>query len=81
VYRIYRELELNLRIKPKKRLVREPPEPLAVPEQINTTWPMDFMHDRRGHRSTISNSNTYNRESHSKTPTSSVTTAPYDTTG
>ena len=31
VYRIYRELELNLRIKPKKRLVREKPEALAVP--------------------------------------------------
>ena len=31
VYRIYRELELNLRIKPKKRLVREKPEPLTVP--------------------------------------------------
>ncbi|EFF45787.1 ISxac2 transposase [Xanthomonas citri pv. aurantifolii str. ICPB 10535] len=29
VYRIYRELELNLRIKPKKRLVRERPEPLG----------------------------------------------------
>ncbi|MEY2874571.1 MAG: hypothetical protein RLZZ373_1942, partial [Pseudomonadota bacterium] len=25
VYRIYRELELNLRIKPRKRLVREKP--------------------------------------------------------
>jgi len=25
VYRVYRELELNLRIKPKKRLVREKP--------------------------------------------------------
>jgi len=35
IYRIYRELELNLRIKPKKRLVREKPEPLAVPETIN----------------------------------------------
>jgi putative transposase len=35
VYRIYRELELNLRIKPKKRIVREKPEPLAVPEVIN----------------------------------------------
>jgi putative transposase len=46
VYRIYRELELNLRIKPKKRLVREAPEPLAVPEQINTVWSMDFMHDQ-----------------------------------
>ena len=35
--RIYRELELNLRIKPKKRLVREKPEPLAVPEAPNAT--------------------------------------------
>jgi putative transposase len=26
VYRIYKELELNLRIKPRKRLVREKPE-------------------------------------------------------
>ena len=32
---LYRELELNLRIKPKKRLVREKPEPLAMPEAIN----------------------------------------------
>ncbi len=31
VYRIYCELELNLRIKPKKRLYREKPEPLHVP--------------------------------------------------
>jgi putative transposase len=46
VYRIYRELELNLRIKPKKRLVREKPEPLAVPEIINDSWSMDFMHDQ-----------------------------------
>jgi putative transposase len=30
VYRIYRELELNLRIKPRKRLIREKPEPLAM---------------------------------------------------
>jgi len=46
VYRLYRELELNLRIKPKKRLVREKPESLAVPEAINRVWSMDFMHDR-----------------------------------
>ena len=46
VYRIYRELELNLRIKPHKRLIREKPQPLAVPEQINTMWSMDFMQDR-----------------------------------
>lgn len=45
VYRIYRELELNLRIKPKKRIVREKPEPLAVPQTINQVWSMDFMHD------------------------------------
>ena len=45
MYRIYRELELNLRIKPKKRLVREKPEPLAVPDNINQVWSMDFMHD------------------------------------
>ena len=46
VYRMYRELELHLRIKPKKRLVREKPEPLAVPEAINEVWSMDFMHDQ-----------------------------------
>jgi putative transposase len=46
VYRIYRELELNLRIKPKKRLVREKPEPLMVPDEINAVWSMDFMHDQ-----------------------------------
>jgi len=46
VYRIYRELELNLRIKPRRRLVRNKPEALAVPELPNETWSMDFMADR-----------------------------------
>jgi putative transposase len=46
VYRIYRKLELNLRIKPKKRLVREKPEPLAESTAINQVWSMDFMHDQ-----------------------------------
>ena len=46
VYRIYRELELNLRIKPRRRLKRDKPEPLAVPEAINQVWSMDFMHDQ-----------------------------------
>jgi putative transposase len=46
VYRIYRELELNLRIKPKKRLAREKPEALTVPGVINAVWSMDFMHDQ-----------------------------------
>jgi len=45
VYRIYRELELNLRIKPRKRLKREKPQPLKTPEAINECWSMDFMHD------------------------------------
>jgi putative transposase len=46
VYRIYKELELNLRIKPRKRLVREKPEVLTVPQGINQVWSMDFMHDQ-----------------------------------
>ena len=46
VYRIYRELELNLRIKPKKRLIREKPAELAEPDAINECWSMDFMHDQ-----------------------------------
>lgn len=46
VYRIYCELELNLRIKPKKRLIRRKPVPLTQPQSINKSWSMDFMHDQ-----------------------------------
>ena len=46
IYRIYRTLELNLRIKPKKRMVRERPAMLTVPASINQVWSMDFMHDQ-----------------------------------
>jgi len=46
IYRIYRELELNLRIKPRKRLVREKPEVLTVPLTINQVWSIDFMYDQ-----------------------------------
>ena len=49
VYRIYCELELNLRIKPRKRLKRERPDELAVPETPNEIWSMDFMADRLGY--------------------------------
>jgi putative transposase len=35
-----------LRIKPRKRLVRERPEALTVPLEINQVWSMDFMHDQ-----------------------------------
>tara|TARA_R110002126_G_C10489743_1_gene503387 strand:- start:2367 stop:2636 length:270 start_codon:yes stop_codon:yes gene_type:complete len=45
VYRIYCVLELNLRIRPRKRLKRDKPESLAVPEHSNRTWSMDFMAD------------------------------------
>ncbi len=46
VYWIYCELELNLRIKPRKRLKREKPDELAVLEVPNEVWSMDFMADR-----------------------------------
>ena len=46
VHRIYCELELNLRIKPRRRPKREKPEELAVPEAPNLVWSMDFMADR-----------------------------------
>ena len=46
VYRIYCELELNLRIKPKKRLKRDKPDALAVLGVPNHTWSMDFMADQ-----------------------------------
>ena len=46
VYRIYRQLELNLRNKPKKRMVRAKPEPLTVPATTNQVWSMDFMQDQ-----------------------------------
>ena len=48
VYPIYCELELNLRIEPRKRLKRDKPDALAVPEAPNMTWSMDFMADRLG---------------------------------
>lgn len=45
VYRIYRELELNLRIKPRRRIKRNKPEALSVPAKRNQVWSMDFMSD------------------------------------
>lgn len=65
VYRIYRELELNLRIKPRKRLKRDKPDPLSVPQAINQAWLMDFMSDSLNDGRTIRTFNVmddYNRE-------------------
>lgn len=45
VYKIYCELGLNLRIKPRRRLKREKPDKLSVPDKPNEVWSMDFMHD------------------------------------
>ena len=45
VYRIYCELELNLRIKPKRRIKRYKPDALSVPLTNNQVWSMDFMSD------------------------------------
>ncbi len=46
VYRIYCELALNLRIKPRKRLKRHAPEPLKDPIRENQVWSLNFMHDQ-----------------------------------
>jgi putative transposase len=45
VYRIYRELELNLRIRPKRRIKRDKPDALSVPVAMNQVWSIDFMSD------------------------------------
>lgn len=46
VYWIYCELALNLRIKPRRRLNQNKPEPLKEPIKANQVWSVDFMHDQ-----------------------------------
>ena len=65
IYRIYRELELNLRIRPKRRLKREKPDALSVPVAPNQVWSMDFMSDTLSDGRSIRTFNViddYNRE-------------------
>jgi len=65
VYRIYRELELNLRIKPKRRIKRDKPEALSPPTAINQVWSMDFMSDSLSNGRSLRTFNViddYNRE-------------------
>jgi len=65
VYLIYRELELNLRIKPKRRIKRDKPDALSVPIAINQVCSMDFMSDSLSDGRSIRTFNViddYNRE-------------------
>lgn len=45
VYRIYCDLRLNLKIKPKKRLAPRTKIKLKQPENMNQCWSLDFMSD------------------------------------
>jgi len=45
IRRVYRALSLHLKRKPKKRLPARAAPTLAVPEQQNQTWSLDFMSD------------------------------------
>jgi putative transposase len=45
IRRVYRTLSLHLKRKPKKRLPARTAQTLAVPEQGNQTWSLDFMSD------------------------------------
>ena len=65
VYRIYRELELNLRIKPRRRIKRDKPDALSVPMAPNQVWSIDFMSDSLVDGRTLRTFNVlddYNRE-------------------
>ena len=42
-----------MRIRPKKRLKRDRPDTLAVPDAPNHTWSMDFMADQLADRRSI----------------------------
>jgi putative transposase len=61
-YRIYCELSLNMRIKPKKRLKRG--GTTEVPTGSNESWSMDFMHDQLsdGRSVRLLNIDDFNRE-------------------
>jgi putative transposase len=45
IRRVYCDLHLNLRVKPKKRLPRRIQQPLTQPERPNLSWSIDFMSD------------------------------------
>lgn len=45
VYRVYCELKLNIRVKPRKRLAKGEAKALVYPIKLNVCWSMDFMTD------------------------------------
>ncbi len=45
IYRVYKQLKMNLKKKPKRRLPKRESVPLAVPCGANQVWSMDFMSD------------------------------------
>jgi len=45
IYRIYCEMKLNLRVKPKKRIPSRQKLALRQTERVNETWSIDFMED------------------------------------
>lgn len=45
VYRVYCEMNLNLRVKPKKRLPKREAKPLDQPASANLSWSLDFTSD------------------------------------
>ena len=65
IHRIYREIGLNLRIKPEKRLPIRRHKPLTEPEKANISWSLDFMSDSLecgGLFSTLNIIDDFNRE-------------------
>lgn len=45
VYRVYCELQLNIKIKPKKRIPAREQKALVQPLKSNFCWSIDFMSD------------------------------------
>jgi putative transposase len=65
IYRVYCQLDLNLRVKPKKRLPVRHPKPLKPPAEPHQAWSLDFMSDslQSGQRfRTLNIIDEYNRE-------------------
>jgi putative transposase len=45
VWRVYKDMRLNLPRRTKRRLPKLPRQPLIAPTEKNITWALDFMHD------------------------------------